>query len=444
MTFCSPVFRLEPGYSFGGPLSALFSDEVLRSQLRTPTPVYSQGSDEAWMLEALTESLQGVGITNPNPAVGCILVDRQGKEISRGATQAYRQAHAEKIAFQKMTDLSALEGGTAYVTLEPCTHHGNQPPCIDLFLGSKLKRVVIARSDPDSRVQGRSIQKLRESGIEVTLGPLESEVTAWNFPFFVTQTRTPKRPFIALKWAQTLDGQLADDSSSSQWISSPPSRMYTHWLRQKYDSILVGVQTVLSDHPRLTGRDCVLPHQHQPLPLILDPQGLCFEVSQKKQRDLLSTTFSSDRTPVILTTQEGFSNYASSWMRSQSHILVLNLGKPPRERLIAECMDALMGQSEKYPTPALETLLGRSLQSLFVEGGAKTLTSFIDAGVTDLIHLFIAPVMTGGQKNRIFLNRTLKFAERFKLAASFSLGEDMILEMTSAQASPVVHPIYKQ
>src|SRR6185369_5094681 len=135
-------------------------------------------SDERWMFRALQLAGTSVGISSPNPAVGCVIVGKNGEVLGEGSTQAYRGLHAERVAFQKVKNQDLLEGATIYVTLEPCCHHGNQPPCVDLILHSKVTRVVIARGDPDSRVNGRGIQQLRESGKEVQIGLLSHECTA--------------------------------------------------------------------------------------------------------------------------------------------------------------------------------------------------------------------------------------------------------------------------
>ena len=260
------------GFLAGGPLNQILSS----THSGFTTPILNQPADTIdrfWMLEAFTESLNGVGLTNPNPAVGCVIVDQFGKEVSRGCTEAYPGRHAEAVAFQKVADLKRLENASLYVTLEPCSHQGKQPPCVNFLLNSKIKHIFIARKDSNPLVNGKGIRKLQRAGKEVHIGLFGAEVTAWNFPFFAEQAL--KRPVIILKWAQTLDGQLADDTDQSQWISGPQARAYTHWLRQKYDVVLVGAKTFLRDTPRLTVRDCALPHHRSPLPIVFDPKGLC-------------------------------------------------------------------------------------------------------------------------------------------------------------------------
>jgi len=409
----SKALHLEPGFSFGGPLDAQISKEA-----------FPHGSDRYWMLEALKESRRSIGISNPNPAVGCVLVDAQGNEISRGATQAFTGAHAERVAWNLVRDPKQLEGATAYVTLEPCSHFGRQPPCVDLLCHSQIRRIVIARGDPNPLVNGQGIKKLKDLGKEVQIGVLSHEASAWNFPFLANQAL--KRPIVALKWAQTLDGQLADDTHTSKWISGPDSRSYTHWIRQRYDAILIGSSTWLNDRPELTVRDCPLPHPSQkwaqPLPIILDPKGEALRVDGATQNALAQRMFRPGRSVLYVTTESALPS--DPWVLNYPDVTVMTLeGK----NLIPELIAAL--QTEK-----LNQILGHPLQSLMVEGGPKTLASFLKAGYSDLLHVFISPQFSGGKKNRIHVERLLKDAIRFRLVSQFRLGEDSVMEMVSKDA----------
>jgi len=462
---------LKIGFSFGGPLEQILPND-LWVQSGLPS-AYSPPSDmdSHFMLEALKVSLSSVGISNPNPAVGCVLVDAQGNEISRGATEAYLGAHAERDALSKISDPKRLEGATAYVTLEPCSHHGNQPPCVDLFTSSKIRRVVIARADPNPLVSGEGIRKLLASGKEVSIGLHHAEATAWNFPFFAYQT--VKRPIFALKWAQTLDGQLADDQGNSKWITGPVARSYTHWLRQRYDALLVGAGTVLADFPKLTVRDCGLPHQAQPLPIIFDPKGKLLEISQEQQDRLLRTTFAEGRKFVYVTSAVETSSYSrlsaltdassctsqnsgatrgkanklsdrlserisASWLKNlpQGHLLLLPLPKSTLEpRGTGTHLDVYLIQqlAVLLQGPELTQALGRPLQSIMIEGGPKTLSLFLQAGYADLLHVFLAPMLSGGDRNRIRLMDLFACSKRFELISNFRLGPDIVMEMVSAE-----------
>lgn len=420
---------LDSGFSFGGLTSQTIPSDLASSNGPILAPFAEKGTDRYWMIEALRESMRAVGITNPNPAVGCVLVDSHGKEISRGSTQAFRGLHAEKVAMSQVLDPSRLSGATAYVTLEPCSHPGsanhprNQSPCIDLFLsskGPKISRMVISCTDPNPLVNGEGIRKLRESGIQIDLGLLSAECSAWNFPFFTQQKL--KRPAVILKWAQTLDGQLADDSHTSKWISGPMARSYTHWLRQRYDAILVGGRTVLTDFPELTVRNCALPHQARPLPVIFDPRGLCMNIDEATQKQLLAKTFNPNRPLVYATTASALKEQRKNrWIEKLEKVSVLKLDSESESRAIPSLMSQL-------DSSVIEKILGHPLQSIFVEGGPSTLTAFMQAGYADLLHVFISPIITGGKLNRVSPMKNLCEAERLQLVVNCTLGPDILTE----------------
>jgi len=220
----------------------------------------------------VVSTVKGSGWASPNPSVGCVVI-RNGNVIARGFTQSYGGKHAERMAFESFKDVSeldSLDGIHVYVTLEPCTHYGKQPPCVDLLLHPSIEKVVIGCTDLDPRVSGEGIRLLENSEKIVKVGVLEKEIRAWHFPFL--NHREKNRPLWVAKWAENQDGLLADANGNSKWITGEDSRAYTHWLRQKYDTILVGAGTWLQDLPRLTVRDCAEPHHRNPVILIHDPR----------------------------------------------------------------------------------------------------------------------------------------------------------------------------
>ena len=223
--------------------------------------------DQKFISYALKLAQRNLGGTSPNPVVGCIIV-HEGKIISSGITARGGRPHAEKIAIDKITDKKILEEATLYVTLEPCSHFGQTSPCADEIIKNKFKKVVIATQDPDSRVNGNGIAKLREAGIEVNCGPwdkiLEKEAQEINRGFFTAKKLG--RPFVTLKLATSLDGKIATKNFDSKWITSDQARDFAHFLRAKNDAILVGANTAAKDNPRL---DCRLPGLEEFSPRII-------------------------------------------------------------------------------------------------------------------------------------------------------------------------------
>ena len=210
-------------------------------------------ADQAHMAAALTIARRGLGNTWPNPAVGCVLV-KQGRVVGRGWTQPGGRPHAETEALARAEAMSpgAARGATAYVTLEPCSHWGRTPPCCDALIQAGVARVVVATGDPDPRVDGRGLQRLRDAGVIVELGLGGAEARAINAGF--ARRITQGLPLVTLKLATTLDGRIATAGGESQWITGPEARRAAHAIRARHDAILVGSGTVLADDPELTPR----------------------------------------------------------------------------------------------------------------------------------------------------------------------------------------------
>jgi len=263
---------LRPGFGIGGQTARTLSSPAA-SNLISGSDLSSlpeTALHEYWMERALLEAMESNGLSQPNPAVGCVLV-QESRVIARGSTRAWKHEHAERVAFENLDPAADLARTTAYVTLEPCSHQGFQPPCVDLLLRSPIPKIVIAVEDPDPRVKGAGIRRLREAGKDVRVGVLENEARAWNLNFFISKKLG--RPAWGAKWAQTPSGNLCDANGHSKWITGKTARAHTHWLRQKYDAIVVGAQTFLMDRPALTVRDCALPHHRNPERFVFDPKG---------------------------------------------------------------------------------------------------------------------------------------------------------------------------
>src|SRR5438552_18831690 len=212
------------------------------------------------MRHALRLAARALGSVAPNPAVGCVIVAGDGSIVGRGCTQPGGRPHAETVALAQAG--VRARGATAYVTLEPCAHHGQTPPCADALAAAQLVRVVGAAVDPDPRVAGSGFARLESAGVVVTRGVLEAEARALNLGFF--RRVMQGRPLVALKIAQSADGYVADAKGNSRWITSEDARRHGHLLRARHDAILVGIGTVLADDPELT---CRLPGLEQRSPL---------------------------------------------------------------------------------------------------------------------------------------------------------------------------------
>ncbi len=220
-------------------------------------------SDEGHMAHALRLAARGLGNVWPNPAVGCVLV-KDGLIVGRGWTQPGGRPHAEARALQQAG--AAAEDATAYVTLEPCAHHGHTPPCSEALIDARVARVVTALTDPDPRVSGKGHRMLRAAGMAVTEDVLAGEATLMNAGFLKRVIRG--LPFVTLKLAATLDGRIATASGESRWITGPHSRRKVHALRMSHDAVMVGSGTALADDPDLTVRD--LGANQQPVRIVLD------------------------------------------------------------------------------------------------------------------------------------------------------------------------------
>ncbi|MBS1303036.1 bifunctional diaminohydroxyphosphoribosylaminopyrimidine deaminase/5-amino-6-(5-phosphoribosylamino)uracil reductase RibD [Loktanella sp. SALINAS62] len=207
-------------------------------------------ADARFMRLALSLGLRGLGQVWPNPAVGCVIV-RDGIIVGRGSTRRGGRPHAETVALDQAGD--AARGATAYVTLEPCAHHGKTPPCADALVAAGLSRVVVATGDPDPRTAGRGLQILRDAGITVDLGLMDDAARAANAGFL--KSVTDGLPWVTLKLASTLDGRIATSTGESRWITGSLARRAVHGLRRTHDAVLIGAGTARADDPMLDVRD---------------------------------------------------------------------------------------------------------------------------------------------------------------------------------------------
>jgi diaminohydroxyphosphoribosylaminopyrimidine deaminase/5-amino-6-(5-phosphoribosylamino)uracil reductase len=370
--------KLEAGYSLGGWVErTLPRGPVPNPKDRLPEPPTGASLmeiDRFWMRESLLLSMDSIGWSAPNPAVGCVIANGD-RLLASGATRAFGDLHAERVAFESLRSkgiLAELRGATAYVTLEPCSHTGRQPPCADLFLGSGIQRIVIATSDPDPRVNGSGIARLKKEGIEVTLGVLENEARAWLLPFL--HQKTKGRALWAAKWAETPDGHLADSENRSKWITGPSARAYTHWLRQKYDAILVGAGTWIHDRPGLDCRDSAPPHRRNPLRMVFDPSGRLLDGPE-------CALLENETAPLLIFVPETVLEKAG---KPDLHSPVKFIGFDPGKDGSSLIRNFRL-KVESIELPSTKT----PVQSIFCEGGAGMLRLLFQEGGFDAVHRFI-------------------------------------------------------
>lgn len=422
---------LSEGFGSGGIMVQTLRHDLVH-QVRPPLAT-APNSDEYWMRKALQTAMQNIGITSPNPAVGCVIV-KNNQLIAQGATESYGNRHAERVAIESIDDCSLLQGATIYVTLEPYNYRGDQPSCVYLIKSCGFERCVIGVVDPNPLVDGDGIRILQQAGVEVVTGVLENELLAWHMPFLLSQL-SQRTVFIG-KWAQTLDGQLAYDNGQSQWISGSESRGYTHWLRQKYDAIMVGAGTAITDKPSLTVRDCASPHNRHPVRLIFDPRGRIFQSFANFSHDFYKTTFSA-LAPVVLivgdTLLHTLDELALRQIKELSHVHILPM---PAN------VEPTTWLAEVLSSEQVTAMVGQCLQSVMIEGGPRLLSLFFKNAMIDIAHTFTAPTIGGGRANRLEIPAEYGKGWRMHPFAYNRLGEDVAVEYLSQSSLEQLQSIY--
>lgn len=321
-------------------------------------------ADGRFMARALELAARGVGRTFPNPPVGAVLV-RGGRIVGEGFHARAGAPHAEIEALRAAG--GRARGATLYVTLEPCTVHGRTPPCADALLPLGLARVVVATRDPNPRVQGRGIARLRRAGIPVTLGPgaAEAQTLIAGFAMRVREGR----PLVVLKLATSLDGRIAARGGDARWITGAPARRIAHGLRDTCDAVLVGAGTVRTDDPRLT---CRMPGGRDPIRIVLAGAALALPPRAAVFRPGGPPTW-------IVAPRDAAPARVAAWRRRGVEVLLV------------------AGRSGRVALPAaLRALAERGLTSVLVEGGAGIAAAALRAGVVDRLVLFVAPLLLGG------------------------------------------------
>jgi diaminohydroxyphosphoribosylaminopyrimidine deaminase/5-amino-6-(5-phosphoribosylamino)uracil reductase len=296
--------------------------------------------DAIFMAQAIQLAAKGRYTTDPNPRVGCIFVN-DNKILGKGWHERAGEGHAEIIALNNAKNIS---GATAYVTLEPCSHHGRTPPCSDTLIDAGIKRVVVAMQDPNPMVAGKGLQRLREAGVEVECGLLEQDTRALN-PGFIKRMETGK-PWVISKMAMSLDGRTAMASGESKWITSTESRQDVHRLRAESSAILTGINTVLADDPSMNARladvDVV-----QPLRVILDSKlrmPLTAQMATVPGRTLVLTCVKDKQRQEVIT-QAGFEVYSLPAHQGQVDLkeVMIFLGQQQINQVLVEAGATLNG-----------------------------------------------------------------------------------------------------
>ena len=307
---------------------------------------------EYFIARCIELAKNGFGTTYPNPMVGSVIV-YDGQIIGEGWHRKAGEPHAEVNAIRSVKDPSVLDKATIYVSLEPCSHFGKTPPCCDLIIENKIPNVVIGTVDSNIKVAGNGIKRLKEAGANVIVGILEKECHELNQRFFTFHEK--KRPYIILKWAQTQDGFIAPSEKKEQkpvWITNSYSRQLVHKWRAEEQAILVGTQTVIDDNPQLNTREW---EGNNPIRVVIDQNNRITKTAKVFDNQVKTVVFSKNKTMLTF------------------------------ENIICESIDFQQNIAQQI----LERLYQHQIQSIIIEGGAKTLQTFIDANLWDEARVFI-------------------------------------------------------
>ncbi len=359
--------------------------------------------DVLHMSRAIELAQQGRGHTSPNPIVGAVIV-RDGDVLGEGYHSAYGAPHAEVTALESCRQDPI--GATMYVTLEPCCHQGQTPPCTDAIVRGGIKKVVVASDDPSEKASGRGLGILRDEGIEVTTLDGDTAKSARLLNQAFRKHSLTGRPYITYKAAMTLDGKVATQTGDSKWISGEESRARVHQWRAATDAICIGVGTALADNPMLTARTGE--ETRQPKRVVFDSEG---------RLPLESTLVrTAHETPLIVVISRACPRAASDGLR--------NAG--------AEIVTAQGGTEQDRVCDALGRLGEMGIQSMLLEGGPHLAGAFLDAGEVDEMRIFIAPIALGGRSSRPLFegegSESIASAQRALWLSNQCVGDDVLIQ----------------
>ena len=364
--------------------------------------------DERWMRLALALGRRNSGRTWPNPSVGCVIVSGD-RVAGRGWTQPGGRPHAEMMALESAGNRA--RGATAYVTLEPCSHHARTPPCAELLVASGVTRVVTAIEDPDPRVSGAGHRMLEKAGVAVETGCLGDLAASAHKGFFMRVKKG--RSMVTLKLASSLDGRIATKSGSSKWITGPEARRFAHLMRSRHDAVMVGRGTVLADNPMLTPRG--LGETHSPVRVVLDSH-----LATATETNLAK---SARNAPVwVCHARHVDEDAKQGWLDAGATLI--------------ECRESRETGLEVVNT--LERLAERGITSVFCEGGSRLATSLLEANVADRVVCFTAGLALGNDAlpslQALGLHEVGQ-AHRLKLEKVARIGGDTVTFWSNPDAS---------
>ncbi|MFQ9749134.1 MAG: bifunctional diaminohydroxyphosphoribosylaminopyrimidine deaminase/5-amino-6-(5-phosphoribosylamino)uracil reductase RibD [Anaerobutyricum soehngenii] len=373
--------------------------------------------EEKYMRRAIELAKKGSGHVNPNPLVGAVIV-RDGEIIGEGYHECYGQLHAERNAIANAKKRgNSLEGSTIYVTLEPCCHYGKTPPCTEAIIEEKIARVVVGSDDPNPLVSGKGFQMLREKGIEVIPHFLKEECDAMNHVFFhYIRTGTP---YVAMKYAMTMDGKIACYTGDSKWVTGEESRAHVQTLRNHYKGIMAGIGTVLADDPML---NCRIEGGRDPIRIIADSH-LRIPIDSQLVR-------TAGQQPLIVACLPDADEEKAAQLKEKG-IEVLRIPGVTTADITEE-------QKEVISLPVLMKELGaRKIDGILLEGGGQLNESALQAGIVDRIYCYIAPKIFGGAQAKTpvegqGLTRAAD-AWQFNRIGMQEFGQDILLEYEKAQ-----------
>lgn len=349
------------------------------------------------MRRAIELAKRGFGFTNPNPLVGAVIV-KDGRIIGEGWHEYYGGLHAERNAIKNAVEDTA--GADMYVTLEPCSHHGKQPPCTEAVAAAGIKRVFVGSSDPNPLVAGKGVAYLRENGIEVRTGVLKDECDEMNEIFF--HYITQKRPYVIMKTAMTADGKTATRTGNSKWITNELSRQNVHLTRKRVAAIMVGINTVIADDPML---NCRCDNPKNPTRIVCDSRLRISETSQ-----IVKT---AKEIPTIVATTVNDSEKIARLKELGVDIIITDGERVDLRRLMAE-----LGQ--------------RGIDSVLVEGGAEMHSSLLECGLVDKLQVYVAPKIIGGNEARSVVGGAgvdvIDDAYMFEKPTVTAFGDDILIE----------------